>query len=288
MSVNNPITSFGIYQATIQDLETLEMFQMLILDSAEPDFSQELVDLRGGGSAFPWASAPGEANGEIKMTVKQFDAGVLKFFSPWESGSITEDTDGEASGNVSTVSNHTGTSIVAATGITNQPVVIPSTGTLKLGDYVLVAEDSNTLGLYVNTDVDGLTFIDDTLKLGTVDISTGANCDLAAAGLRFVGGASATSFTIGDKATFSVRPINSYYMQHQIGRIGAAPREFALTIVGERLGNKIRMARYPKCISSGGAGLKFLYKDWATFETTIKILQDVEAGYVGLETILNR
>ena len=288
MSVNNPITSFGIYQATIQDLETLEMFQMLILDSAEPDFSQELVDLRGGGSAFPWASAPGEASGEIKMTVKQFDAGILKYFSPWESGSITEDTDGEAAGNVGTISNAIGTSIVAATGILSSAVVIPSTGVLKYGDYVLKATDANTLDIYVNTDVDGQTFLNDALKVGSVDVSTGASADDTASGVRFTGGASVTAFTTGDCAIFSVRPINTYLLKHQIGRVGSAPREFALTIVGEKIGNKIRVTRFPKCISSGGAGLKFLYKDWATFETTIKILQDVEAGFVGEETILNR
>lgn len=288
MAVNNPITSFGIYQATIQDLVTFEMFQMLILDSAEPDFSQELIDLRGGGSAFPWASAPGEATGEIKMTVKQFDAGVLKYFSPWESGSITEDTDGEAAGNVGTISNVVGTSVVSAAGILSSGVVIPSTGVLKLGDYVLKAVDSNTLDIYVNTDVDGHTYLNDALKVGSVDVTSGGNADDTASGVRFTGGASATSFVTGDMATFSVRPINTYLLQHQIGRVGSAPREFALTIVGENIGGKIRMTRYPKCISSGGAGLKFLYKDWATFETTIKILQDVEAGYVGLETILNR
>lgn len=288
MAVNNPITSFGIYQATIQDLETLEMFQMLILDSAEPDFSQELVDLRGGGSPFPWASAPGEATGEIKMTIKQFDAGVLKYFSPWESGSVTEDSDGEAAGNVSTIVNAVGTSVVAAAGILSSGVVIPSTGVLKFGDYVLKATDANTLDIYVNTDIGGVTFTNDALKIGSIDVATGATSDDTNSGVRFTGGASVTAFTTGDMATFSVRPINTYVLQHQIGRIGSAPREFALTIVGEKIGDKIRMSRFPKCISSGGAGLKFLYKDWATFETTIKILQDVETGYAGLETIINR
>lgn len=288
MAVNNPITSFGIYQATVQDLETLEMFQMLILDSAEPDFSQELVDLRGGGSAFPWASAPGEATGEIKMTVKQFDAGVLKYFSPWEDGSITEDTDGEASGNVSTIVNAVGTSVVAAAGILSSGVVIPTTGVLKFGDYVLKATDANTLDIYVNTDIGGVSFTNDALKVGSIDVTSGGTVDDTNSGVRFTGGASTTAFVTGDCATFSVRPINTYYMQHQIGRVGSSPREFALTIVGEKIGSKIRMTRFPKCISSGGAGLKFMYKDWATFETTIKILQDVELGYAGLETIINR
>lgn len=288
MPVSKPIVSFGIYQATIQDLETLEMFQMLILDSAEPDFSQELIDLRGGGSAFPWASAPGEATGEIKMTVKQFDPGVLKFFSPYASGAITEQTAGEVAGDISVITNKIGTSVVAAAGILSTGVVIPSTGVLKYGDYVLKAVDADTLDIYVNTDIDGHTFLDDALKVGSINVATGATSDDTASGVRFTGGASVTNFTPGDCAIFSVRPINTYMMQHQIGKIGASPREFALTIVGERIGNKVRVTRFPKCISGGGAGLKFMYKDWAMFETTVKILQDVEAGYVGLETILNR
>lgn len=285
--VSNPITSFGVYQATIKDLVTHDMFQILILGSVEPDLTQDLVELRGGGAAFPWAAAPGEAKGEIKMTIKQYDAGVLKYFSPWETGSISESSSGEVAGNITTPVNAIGTSVYkATTGIAS--ITVDPASRLKFGDYIVKAASATTVDIYVNTDIDDLSYVDDNLKITSapISITTAGNTD--SNGLRFVGGSGTIGMTTGDIMTFSVRPITSYMMQHQIGRMGAAPREFELTVVAEKIGSKVRVVRFPKVISSGGAALKFLYKDWATFDATIKILQDPAAGYAGLETFLNR
>ena len=287
MTVNNPITSFGVYQATIKDLVTFDMFQILILGSIEPDLTQDLVELRGGGAAFPWAAAPGEAKGEIKMTIKQYDAGVLKYFSPWESGSISESSAGEVAGSVGALSNVVGTSVKSATtGIAS--IAVDPAGALKFGDYVVKAASATAVDIYVNTDIDDLTYVDDALKLTATPITITTGATVVSNGIQFTGGSGTIGMTIGDKMAFSIRPISSYMMQHQIGRMGAAPREFELTVVAEKIGSKIRVVRFPKVISSGGAALKFLYKDWATFDATIKILQDPAAGYAGLETFLNR
>ena len=287
MTVNNPLTSFGVYQATIKDLVTFDMFQILILGSIEPDLTQDLVELRGGGAAFPWAAAPGEAKGEIKMTIKQYDAGVLKYFSPWETGSITGDA-AEVAGSVGAITNVVGTSVFkATTGLAS--IAVDPAGALKFGDYVIKCTAAATFDIYVNTDVDDLTYIDDNLKLTAAPVTLpGTGGTVVSNGIQFTGGSGTIGMTIGDKAAFSIRPISSYMMQHQIGRMGAAPREFELTVVAEKIGSKIRCVRFPKVISSGGAALKFLYKDWATFDATVKILQDPAAGYAGLETFLNR
>ncbi|MCK4499650.1 hypothetical protein KAU11_04090 [Candidatus Babeliales bacterium] len=288
MAVSNPITSFGVHQAIIQDLNTYEMFQILILDSVEPDFTQEMIDLRGGGSAFPWASAPGEATGEIAMTIKQYDAGVLKYFSPWITGSTTETAAGEAAGNVGSITNVVGTSVVdAATGIAS--VAADPAGTLRLGDYVVEAISATTVDHFVNTNIDGHTYQDDALKISASAITipdTGGT--IVDSGIQYTGGSGSVAMTIGDKAIFSARPISSYLLQHQIGKTASAPLEFSMTIVGEKIGDKIRKVTYPRCIAGGGAGLKFPYKEWAMFETTIKLLQDTVVGYVGEETIINR
>jgi hypothetical protein len=282
---NQPITSFGIHQATIKDLETFELFDMLILDSAEPDFAQEMIDLRGGSSAFPWASAPGEASGEISMTVKQFDRGVLKFFSPYVAGSIEETVAGEASGDVSALTNVIGTSVSSATGIAS--IAADIVADLSFGDYVAVAVDATHIDLYVNTNIDELTYDNDDLRLNSAPILITPATGITYLGVEFTGGVTVT-MTAGDKATFSVRPASNYLLRHHIGKNGSSPREFELTIAAERIGNKIRVVKYPRCIAAGGAGLKFLYKDWATFETTIKVLNDAVTQEVGLETIINR
>jgi len=288
MPVSNPITSYGVHQAVIKDLNTFEMFQILILDSVEPDFSQDLVDLRGGSSAFPWASAPGEASGELSLTVKQYDAGVLKYFSPYASGSITEELTGEAAGNVGTITNVIGTSVMdAVTGIAS--VAADPAGTLRFGDYVVEASAADTVDLFVNTNIDGHVYQDDALKINAAAITIpGTGATVADSGIEFTGGSGAIAFVTADKAIFSARPISAYLLQHQIGKSGAAPMEFEMTIAAEKIGDKIRVVRYPRCIAGGGGGLKFPYKDWATFETTVKLLQDATSGYVGLETIINR
>lgn len=290
MALSNPIASFGIHQATIKDLVTHDLFTMLILDSAEPDFTQDLVDLRGGSSAFPWASAPGEAAGEISITVKQFDAGVLQFFSPYASGAVTENA-AEALGNVGILANGVGTSMVAAGGFASVAATGGSEADLKYGDYIIKAINATTFNIYVNTSVDGATYIDDTLKLNSVALTnpgTGGTVAVAGYGLTFTAGVGASAMVAGDTAYFSVRPINTYSMIHKIGMLGSSPKEFELTIAGEKIGSKIRVVRFPKCIAGGGAGLKFPYKDWATFDTTIKLLQDATEQLVGVETFINR
>lgn len=288
MAQSNPIASFGIHQATVKDLATHKMFTMLILDSAEPDFSQDLVDLRGGSSAFPWASAPGEANGEIAMTIKQYDAGVLKFFSPYIAGSISENESGDALGDVTAITNVVGTSAVdSGAGIASIAAETDEEASLKFGDYIAVVVSPTTIDLYVNVNIDGYTYEDDALKITSTPITIPDASTVAFNGVEFTGGTS-VAMTIGDKAAFSVRPINTYNLTHYIGKSAAAPLEFELTIVGEKIGTKIRVAKYSRCIAGGGAGLKFMYKDWATFETTIKLLQDATLGYVGVETMINR
>lgn len=288
MALSNPLFNFGIYQATLRDLVTHDLFTMLVLDGGEADFSQDLVELRGGASAFPWASAPGEAKGEIKLTVKEYNAGVMKYFSPWVSGAVVEDLDGEAAGNVSAAVNVLGTSVVAATGILSSIASSDAGVSLKFGDYLVKAQDATHVDLYVNANVDGTVYVNDALKINSSPLAIAQGAPVTSNGLVLTGGAGTIGMTPGDIASFSVRPISTYLLQHYIGKTGAAPYEFELTILGERIGNKIRCARYPRCISSGGSGLKFLYKKWATFETKIQLLQDPVFGAVGLETFINR
>jgi hypothetical protein len=287
MALSNPLFNFGIHQATLRDLVTNDLFTMLVLEGGEADFSQDLIDLRGGSSAFPWASAPGEAKGELKLTVKEYNAGVMKYFSPWVSGAVVEDTDGEVAGNVSSPVNAVGTSIInATTGIAT--IASSDSGvSLKFGDYIVKYQDATHVDLYVNANVDGAVYVNDALKINSSPLEV-KSAGVTSNGLTITGGSGTIALTPGDMATFSVRPISNYLLQHYIGKIGSAPYEFELTLLGERIGSKIRCARYPRCISSGGSGLKFLYKNWASFETTIKLLQDPVLGAVGIETFINR
>lgn len=296
MGLNQRNVSFGVHQATIKDLVTLEMFPILILGSVEPDVTQEMVDLRGGSSAFPHASAPGEAAAEIALTIKEYSAGVMKFFSPYKyvsptDASVIEDAAGDPAGDISAITNAIGTSVVnATTGIASiADDADDSSGRLKYGDYLVKAASATTVDIYINTDIDDEVYVDDTLKITDTPITIpGTGGTVESKGLEFTGGSGAIAMTPGDIAKYSIRPVNSYLLQHQIGRLGAMPREFELVVAAERIDNRIRIAKYPKCIASGGAGLKFPYKEWAMFETTIKLLMDPTVQYAGIETIINR
>jgi len=288
MALNPRLTSFGVHQAVIKDLITFEMFPILILDTIEPDFSQDQVPLRGGSSAFPWASAPGEASGEIALTIKEYSKGVLEYFSPYKSGGVTEEATGEAAGNVGAITNVVGTSVVSADGIASIAAA-PIVPGLKFGDYVVQAAAAATIDLYVNTDIGGETYVDETLKVTAAPVVIpGLGGTVESNGVEFTSGVAAAAMTPGDKASYSIRPINSYMLQHKVGQIGSAPKEFELTIAAEKVGDKIRVVRYPKCIASGGAGIKFPYKEWAQFETTVQMIMDPTVDYVAIQTFINR
>ncbi|MHA1972971.1 MAG: hypothetical protein ACTSW1_08260 [Candidatus Hodarchaeales archaeon] len=290
MALSNQINTFGVHQITIEDLITGAMFTMVGIQGAVPDLSQELIDLRTGSIKFPVASAPGEASGEVAITIAQYDAGVLEYFSPFATGAISEESSGDALGYVSSISNLVGTSVVnATTGIASIAIDTGNESDLKLGDYIAVAASATTIDIYVNTNINGNVYLDDALKITASPITipdTGAT--VASEGVEYTGGSGTVGMTIGDKARFSVRPVNTYSMTHRMGMVNSSPKEFAMTIVGEQIGDKIRMVRYPKCIAGGGAGLQFPQNDWGTFETTVKLLQDSVSQDVGVETIINR
>jgi hypothetical protein len=287
-----PITNFGIHQATFKDLVNKDVWgTAFILDGAEPDFNQDLIDLRGGSSAFPWSSAPGEATGEIPITIKQYDKNVLRFLNPYIDGSQIENDTGESLGDVSAIENIEGTSVVdATTGIASIAADAGNESLLTYGSYIAVAVSSTTIDIYLDTNIDGkISYVDDTLKVTDTPITIpGTGGTATWNGVEFTGGSGAISMTIGDIAKFGVRPINSYLLQNYIHKDGSSPREFELTIAGEKIGDRIRVARYRKCIAGGGGNLKFLYKDWSTIETTIKVLKPCEYDHVALEDYINR
>jgi hypothetical protein len=292
MSLNNNITSFGVYQVVFSDYNNPSIKGSgKILGDFTPETTQELVDLRGGSSPYPWGSAPGEAEASISVTIKQYDKNVLRFLNPYIDGAIVEDPDGDTGGYVSTIQNILGTSVVdATTGIASIAVDGATKDELAYGEYIAKAVDATSIDLYVDTDLSGKApYINDDLKINdTPIIIPGTGGTVTYKGVTFTGGSGAIAMTPGDLAKFSVRPVNTYLMQNIIGKVGANPKEFSLMVAAEVLNDRIRVVRYPRCICGGGGNLKFPYKEWATIETTIKILQSRRDELVGIEEFINR
>jgi hypothetical protein len=287
-----PITNFGIHQVTFSDLADPSIMGMAkILDSATPETTQEMIGLNGGSSAYKWASAPGLAEATIPMVIKQYDANILKFLNSnlSDNSNIIENDSGDVGGFTSAIANAKGTSAVdATTGIAS--IAVGTAADLAFGDYAIRVVSATTIDIYLNTDISGKApYLDANLKVNDTPITIpGTGGTVESLGVQFTGGSGTVAMTIGDVATFSVRPVNSYNMQNFIGKTGSAPREFRVDIFGEKVNGKIRQATYPRVIAAGGGNLKFLTKEFSMIETTLDILQPCDVDYVGVETIINR
>lgn len=292
MPETTPPQAFGIHQATFRSLADDSMATAYILGDGIPDFNQELVENRGGSTPFAHDAAPGETAGEIALTVKQYSAGIFKFFTPYEAGaSIIENASGEAAGDVSAILNNIGVSVVdAVTGIAS--IAADVAGTLRLGDYIVKAATTDSIDIYVDNNIDGQLFVDDTCKLTDTPVTIpGTDGTVNSNGITFTGGSGVIALVVGETARFQVRPINAYSLQNIIGSPAACMQKFALTLVSEAQCNGTRIMRvtnYPRCIASGNGVITFPYKNFATFETTIKALYSIENGYVAKQTVINR
>lgn len=292
MAPSTPIQNFGVHQITMKGVDDPSIIAVgKILGDVTPDLNQELIDNRGGSAAFPWASAPGEATGEISIILKQYDNKLLRFINPWISGSIVEDETGDTAGYAAALANSVGTSMLnATTGIASVAVdAATAAAGLAYGDYIIKGTAAGTFDIYIDMDISGTApYVDDTYKVNAAAIvNPGTGGTVVAHGIEFTAGSAGSTFVVGDVARFSVRPINSYMMTNYLMKDGASPQEFELTIVGEKIGSKIRVIKFPRCIAGGGANLKFVYKDWSMIETTIKILQP-PLDYVASQEFMNR
>ncbi len=289
-----PQQVFGVHQITFNDLEDeSKMGTGKIIDDASPDIVQEIIENRGGSSPFAWAAAPGNATGDIALILKQYDRKILDFLGlnlP-DLSNIEENVSGDAAGFTSAIINQKGSSLVdPTTGIASIAVDVATVNDLAFGDYAIRAVSATTIDIFLNTDVSGKApYIDENLKINATPITIpGTDGTVVSTGIEFTGGSGSIALIIGDVATFSVRPINTYNFTRFIGKIGAAPKEFGITIVSESVNGKLVLTNFPRVISADGTAVKFKTKEFSMIETTLKILQPCNVDYVGKETYLNR
>lgn len=281
MPMPNPVNIFGIHQATIVDRQTHEMRTLKLLSEASPDLSEEVINLNGGSSPHPWNTASGYASSELPVTIKQFDLHALKYFGGYLAGetNIIEDDDGDVAGNVSSLTNVIGTLQKADTGIAS--VTITTSGSLKYGDYLVKAASATTVHVYLNNDLDGLELQDENMRITATPLTIPNDSGVVAipgTGLSLTGGTGTVALTTGDAATFSVRPINAYNYIYR-GGAGVTKPEFSLYIHFEKLGSGSYRSLYLPRVKSNGVNPQHSEKEWASFESTLTILNDASKGY---------
>lgn len=287
MSLSDPRIVFGVHSMTPYSRTTGAFYGTVkVLGGSSLSLSGDLIKLNGGSQKYPWAVEDGLITAEMSLKVKEYPDFLFELFlgkAPTSSGV-------DSSGAVSTITNKSGTSVVAATGLASVSV-IPSTGAanLKFGKYVAKYATATTLNIYVSSDINFArgtdeTYDDDALLVAvTGTITTGGNTDVASLGLRFVGGAGTIAFSSGDTATFEVKPPSSKSMEVVVGGSSDTFPEFGAIIYAKKRGDgsMFEIDAY-RC---KGVGLPLGLEENAFSEAEIKVEAFYDSAQSGIMKI---
>jgi len=205
---------FGVHSISPYSRSTKLPYGILkVVGSASLSLQSDLEQLFGGSSKFAWAAESKTVNAECSAKVKAYPGFLFSLFL----GATVTDAGVDASGSVSTLTNANGTSLKSATtGISAIAVKAAQKANLKFGKYVLKVLTSTTVGLYLLSDIDiargtdGV-YTDDTLAvtLTIAAITTAGTIAMDDYGLELTGGSGTIAMTVGDTATFEVKPPSS-------------------------------------------------------------------------------
>lgn len=280
MSLSNPRQIFGVHSVTPYSRTTGEPYGYVrVIKDSSLSLSGELIENTGGSNKFPWGIETGKITAELSLKFSEYPNFVFELFL----GKAVTATSAETSGNVSTLTDKYGTSVVdASTGIASV-AAIPSTGpaNLKFGRYLVKAASATTVDIYLMSDVDAVRgtdveYVDDTLKIisSAQTITSGANTDVASLGLRFAGGSGTIGMTTGDTATFEVRPINSKAITARIGASTDVQPEFGCIIISQKLGSDELFEVDAFRCKASGLPIGLAEKAYSELEAKAKLLFD--------------
>ena len=279
MSLSAPRSVFGIHSFTPYNRTTGIPYGIVkVLKSSSLSLKGELIDLMGGSSKYPWASEDGVITAEISLQFSQYEDFLFELFLGTAPTPIALD----ATGDVSTVTNKNGTSVVnATTGLASVTATGSDEADLKFGKYVVKATSDDDLNIYLLSDIDSgrgtdAPYTDDTLLVGTVAIGdSGATTLVASLGLTFTSGSGTTAFVVGDTATFQILPKHGGAMTVTIG--GTANQtfpEFGALIYAQKRGNQEMLEIDCFRCKAVGMPINFEQNNWSNAEVAIKVLYD--------------
>lgn len=274
MALGSPRNLFGIHSVAPYSKTDGTPYGILkVLGSSSLALSADLVKLTGGSNRYPWAVEDGLVSAEVSLKVKEFPDFLFTLFL----GKAPTANSAETSGNVSTITDLYGTSTVdASTGIASVSA-IATTGpaNLKFGRYLVKVVTSTTVDVYCLSDVDFLRGTDaeytgDALKThASQTITSGADTNLTTLGVKLTGGSGTIGMTVGDTATFEVRPINTASITARIGVSGDTNPEFGMVCVTQKRGNgQMFEVDLFRC---KGAGLPLGFDEFKWAEADIKV-----------------
>lgn len=277
MALSQPRAFFGIHSVTPYKRDTGEFYGILkVLAGSSLTLSGEVVELKGGSSKYSWAVEDGAIDAEMSLKPKEYPDFLFELFL----GRAPTQNSAEASGNVSTLTAKYG-DLVDATGLASVAVKSGEEANLKFGKYVVKAVSSTTVDVFFSSDADmdrgdNGTYQNDALKITATPLTIAASTavEIPDFGLELTGGAGTIGMTVGDTATFEVRPVNSKSMEVVIGATTDTFPEFGAILMAQKRGNGELFEI--DCFRCKGVGLPLGFEEnaWSEAEIAVKVFYD--------------
>lgn len=274
MSLSNPRILFGVHSISPYNRTSKLPYGILkVIGSAALALTSDLEQLFGGSSKYAWAAESKTVNTELTAKVKAYPGFLFSLFL----GATVTDAGVDSSGAVSALTNQNGSSLVdASTGIASIAVKAAQKANLKFGKYVLKVLTSTTVGVYLLSDIDAgrgtdVSYSDDELKLAVTvaTITTGGTIAMDDLGLELTGGSGTIGMTVGDTATFEVKPPSTSSTSIVVGKsTDSLPNFGALLLAQKRATGEMFEIDAHNCV---GGGLPIALEEMAFSQPELKM-----------------
>jgi hypothetical protein len=293
-----PTGLYGLWSFCFKDRVTM-LPQAFFKAIGEYSFTNEadMEDFVAGGDKFVRASEPKYFKADGAIMIKEFLPKTYQYLG----GATSALGIAEPTGAVTALAPAQGTSIIAATGLIVAALTSGATADLKFGNYTIVATSASAVDVYCDSDIDfgGVwtngtveTFQNDNLKITAtpLSISEGTTVPLPGFGIGLTAGASVTAFTIGDTATFSVRPANVANSIATIGDRNTFLKTYHVTAYAAPKGitGEITCFDMPIVQPSGVGSIGLKELSWVTASPKIKVLRSETLNYAVKVTTMQR
>ena len=263
---------FGVHEITpYKTANRLPYGTLRVLGGSTFTLSGEIVKLEGGSFSYCWAVEDGRQTAELVFKSREYPPFMYELFL----GKAPTETGASSTGSVTTLTNVSGSSVAANTGIGSIAITSGSNAELKFTKYVVKAMSATAVTLFGYSDQDfnrgtDKTFVDDTLELLSSDltITRSATTAVAGFGLDLKGGSGAIAMVSGETAVFEALPPSTRSFSVTIGNpIDRCP-EFGAYLVAEVASNG-RMYVID-CFRCRGIGMPIQFEEKAFSEAEIK------------------
>lgn len=277
MARSEPRQIFGVHGCTPYSRSTgLPYGELRVVKGSSLSLSSELIDNLGGSSRYPWASEEGAITSELSLNVGELPDFLYELFL----GTAPTANSAETSGSISTLTDKNGTSIQDNTnGIASVHLLSGSAANLKFGSYVIRAVTASTFDVYYLSSIDAargtnITILTDSMIVASAVGFTASVASVPALGLAWAQ-VGTPAFTVGDTATFEVRPVNTGSSRVRIGGLADTIfPEWGALCYAQKRGNQEMVEFDLFRVKGAGMPIPLEMGAFAAFELKAKCLYD--------------